>query len=57
MNIEVFAYKGPPSGFWGLWTKTDQMELEIQDWLAKNPRITVHELKHDLVQNLLTAPQ
>ena len=36
---------------------TDQMELEIQDWLAKNPRIKIHELKHDLVQGILTAPQ
>jgi hypothetical protein len=33
------------------------MELEIQDWLAKNPRIKVHELKHDLVQDVLAGPQ
>ncbi len=33
------------------------MELEIQDWLAKNPRIKVHELKHDLVQLPFLSPQ
>ena len=57
MNIKVFAYKGPPSGSWGLWTRTDQMELEIQDWFAKNPRIKVHELKHDVVHGIFIAPR
>ena len=45
--------------FWGIRIPTDQMEPEIQDWLATNPRIKVHQLKHDLVQGLgvLTSPQ
>ena len=57
MKIKVFEHKGPAFFFWGLFIRTDQMELEIQDWLAKNPRIKVHEIKHDLVQHPLTAPQ
>ena len=58
MNIKVFSCKGPAFFFWGLWIRTDQMELEIQDWLAKNPRIKVHELRHDLVQvGILTSSQ
>ncbi len=57
MNVKVFAYRRPPIWIWGNRIPTDQMELEIQDWLAKNPRIKVHELKHDLVQGILTAPQ
>ncbi len=60
MNIKVFAYQrnGPAFLFWGLQLRTDQMEMEIQDWLAKNPRIKVHELKHDLVQvGILTSSQ
>jgi hypothetical protein len=55
MNIKVFAYQGTWS--WSSHIPTDKMELEIQDWLAKNPRIKVHELKHDLVQNVLSRPQ
>ncbi len=53
MNIKVFAYQGTLSWSspWSSQIPTDKMELEIQDWLAKNPRIKVHELKHDLVQH------
>ncbi len=60
MNIKVFTYRTPfPLLFIGRNAiPTDQMELEIQDWLAKNPRIKVHELKHDLVQvGILTPSQ
>ena len=58
MNVKVFAYRRPPIWIWGNRIPTDQMELEIQDWLAKNPRIKVHELKHDLVQvGILTSSQ
>ncbi len=57
MKIKVFAYQGPAFLFWGFWIRTDQMELEIQDWLAKNPGIKVHELKHDLVQPIFSGPQ
>ena len=57
MKIKVFAYRGPAFIFFGYWIRTDAMELEIQDWLAKNPRIKVHELKHDLVQQPFFAPQ
>jgi len=59
MKIKVFAYQGFAFLFWGIRIPTDQMEPEIQDWPATNPRIKVHELKHDLVQGLgiLTSPQ
>ena len=59
MNIKVFSYRKPfPLLLLGrVAIPTDQMELEIQDWLAKNPRIKVHELKHDLVQDVLAGPQ
>ncbi len=60
MNIKVFSYRTPfPLVLFGrMAIPTDQMELEIQDWLAKNPRIKVHELRHDLVQvGIFTAPQ
>ena len=60
MNIKVFTYREPfPLLLFGrMAIPTDQMELEIQDWLAKNPRIKVHELKHDLVQvGILTSSQ
>ena len=59
MNIKVFTYREPfPLILFGrMAIPTDQMELEIQDWLAKNPRIKVHELKHDLVQQPFFAPQ
>ncbi len=57
MNVKVFTFKGPAFLFWGIHLRTDQMELEIQDWLAKNPRIKVHELKHDLAQHIFQAPQ
>jgi hypothetical protein len=58
MNVKVFAYQGMWAFlFWKSQIPTDQMELEIQDWLAKNPRIKVHELKHDLVQDVLAGPQ
>ena len=61
MNIKVFSYREPfPLILFGRTAiPTDKMELEIQDWLAKNPRIKVHELKHDLVQGLgiLVSPQ
>ena len=55
MNVKVFAYQ--KRLFYSRKIPTDQMELEIQDWLAKNPRIKVHELKHDLVQGIWFAPQ
>ena len=59
MNIKVFTYREPfPLLLFGrMAIPTDQMELEIQDWLAKNSRIKIQELKHDLVQGILTAPQ
>ena len=58
MNVKVFEYRRPPIWMWGNRIPTDQMELEIQDWLAKNPRIKVHELRHDLVQvGILTSSQ
>ncbi len=58
MNVKVFAYHKPfPLFFWKMDIPTDQMELEIQDWLAKNPRIKVYKLKHDLVQDVLAGPQ
>ncbi len=57
MNIKVFAYRGSALLFFGIHIRTDQMELEIQDWLAKNPRIKVHELKHDVILGILIAPQ
>ncbi len=60
MNIKVFTYRKPFPLLllFGVAIPTDQMELEIQDWLAKNPRIKVHELKHDLVQvGILTSAQ
>jgi hypothetical protein len=61
MNIKVFSYRKPFPLllFLGrMAIPTDQMELEIQDWLAKNPRIKVHELRHDLVQvGILTSAQ
>ena len=57
MNVKVFAFQGPAFLFFGIHIRADQMELEIQDWLARNPRIKVHELKHDLVQHPFIAPQ
>ncbi len=55
MKIKVFAFQ---KGFFASWDlPTNQMEPEIQDWLAKNPRIKVHEIKHDLVQGIFIAPQ
>ena len=59
MNIKVFTYREPffLILFGRMAIPTDQMELEIQDWLAKNPQIKVHELKHDLVQDVLAGPQ
>ena len=58
MNVKVFSYQGWAfTMFLKSRIPTDQMELEIQDWLAKNPRIKVHELKHDLVQHIFLAPQ
>ncbi len=57
MNVKVFAFQGPAFLFFGIPIRADQMELEIQDWLARNPRIKVHELKHDLVQHIFIAPQ
>ena len=56
MNVKVFKFKSPAFLFSGIHIPTDKMELEIQDWPAKNPRIKVHELKHDLVQHILLAP-
>ena len=57
MKIKVFAYQGPAFWFFRpLWIRTDKMELEIQDWLAKNPGINVHEVKHDLAQHILMGP-
>ena len=57
--LKEFAYQGMWAFlFWKSQIPTDHMELEIQDWLAKNPRIKVHELKHDLVQmGILTSSQ
>jgi len=58
MNVKVFAFQGMWAFlFWKSQIPTDKMELEIQDWLAKNPQIKVHELKHDLVQDVLAGPQ
>ena len=55
MNVKVFAYQ---KGFFSSWNiPTNQMESEIQDWLAKNPRIKVHELRHDLLQGIWGAAQ
>ncbi len=54
MNVKVFGFQGTWS--WSSHIPPDQMEMEIQDWLAKNPRIKVHELKHDLVQPVLQRP-
>ncbi len=55
MNVKVFGFQGTLS--WSSQIPTDKMELEIQDWLAKNPRIKVHELKHDLSQGVLEREQ
>ena len=55
MKIKVFAFQRPYFSMWKI--DANEMELEIQNWLSRNNRIKVTEIKHELIQGIWYAPQ
>jgi hypothetical protein len=55
MKIKIFSFRKPYFSMWRI--PADKMETEIENWLLKNPGITVREVKHDSFQGIWYAPQ